>query len=290
MKSKKSSKLMSGQEFKKVLEMMEKEPLLQANILGGEPSLHPDAIEFSRQINGTGTQVGFSTNGFWNKEFRKKFESVDFPLEIELTYLGKNNYEQEKVDLIYSTISQLKGHKVSLGIILCSPNDDYAEHIEICKENQFSLRWALLEPIQKTGLTLGYSGQDQIKSMGMLASRMIKEANSEGISTWADLTVPKCAIENIDLFSGKLNDIQFKCPPFFDISTDLFIWRCLPLAPQITPKLTEFRGLREAYEFVNKIKEVHQYQGVFNECMECEYLNSVCSGGPAIAKRIKNGV
>ncbi len=49
----------------------------------------------------------------------------------------------------------------------------------------------------------------------------MKEANERGIETWADLTVPYCAIEDKDrhLFQRGENDIQYKCPPFFDIST-----------------------------------------------------------------------
>ena len=81
---------------------------------------------------------------------------------------------------------------------------------------------------------------------------------------------------------------QFKCPPFFDISPNLDIWRCLPLAPEKTPKLTDYSSFIEAYRSLNKLREIYKKRGVFDECYSCSHLEELCSGGPTIAKILKD--
>ena len=108
------------------------------------------------------------------------------------------------------TFEQLKGHSVSLGLILAGPKDAYQEHLDIAEKYGFDLRWAIMEPTCQTGQTDGYRAQERLKGIGKLATRIVKEANERGIETWADLTVPYCAIEDEDrhLFKGNKNDIR----------------------------------------------------------------------------------
>ncbi|MAG78594.1 hypothetical protein CL616_04490 [archaeon] len=288
MKQQKSIKYMSDENFEKFYAMLSKDKLAQVNILGGEPSLHPRALGFGKKISELGIPVGFSTNGFWNKDFRKEFEHLDYPIDFEVTFLGSKGYTSQKRDQIIRTFEQLKGHSVSLGLILASSKDTYKEHLDIAEKYGFDLRWAIMEPTCQTGQTEGYKAQDRLKGIGKLAIRIVKEANERGIETWADLTVPYCAIEDKDrhLFQRDENDIQYKCPPFFDISTNLKIWRCLPMAPNETPSLTDFSSFREAYNKINKIKKPYTSEGVFHECGSCDKLETTCSGGPAIAKKL----
>lgn len=288
MKEQKSTKYMSDENFQRFYDMLSKDKLAQVNILGGEPSLHPKALEFGKKIYELGIPVGFSTNGLWNSDFREKFEGLDYPIDFEVTFLGSKGYSPKKRDQIMETFEQLKGHSVSLGLILASPNDDYEGHLDIAEKYGFDLRWAIMEPTCQTGQTDGYRSQVRLMEIGELATKIVKEANERGIETWADLTVPYCAIENKDrhLFQGDKNDIQYKCPPFFDISTNLTIWRCLPMAPSRAPSLTDFNSFREAYNAVNTVKKPYVSEGIFQECSSCDNLETTCSGGPAIAKKL----
>ncbi|MBU2615930.1 MAG: radical SAM protein [Nanoarchaeota archaeon] len=288
MKEQKSTKYMSDKNFQRFYDMLSRDKLAQVNILGGEPSLHPKALEFGKRIHELGIPVGFSTNGLWNPDFREKFEGLDYPMDFEVTFLGSKGYNPKKRDQIMETFEQLKGHSVSLGLILTSPSDDHEEHLDIAEKYGFDLRWAIMEPTYQTGQTEGYRSQNRLMEIGKLATKTVKEANERGIETWADLTVPYCAIENKDrhLFQGDKNDIQYKCPPFFDISTNLKIWRCLPMASNETPLLTDFNSFREAYNAVNTVKKSYVSEGVFQECGSCDNLETTCSGGPAIAKKL----
>jgi len=289
MSGKKTFSLMPPENVDELLRRMKKEPVRQVNLLGGEPSLHPDALNIGSKIYELGIPVGFSTNGLWNDEFREKFDRIAYPVEAEITYLGSRFYSPENQEKLKKTFEQLRGHPTSLGLIVASPTQEFEEHLEIAKQYGFDLRWAFLEPTLRSGQTEGYKMQKNIQAMGHYVSEIVREANKRGIDTWADLTVPRCAISDSDmpLYEGENNDIQFKCPPFFDISPTLDIWRCLPLAPKNTPKLTDFSSFREAYNTINRVKEQYRNQGVFDECSNCEYLENICSGGPAIAKKLR---
>lgn len=290
MSGKKTFELIPEENIKVILEMLKNEPIQQINLLGGEPSLHPRATEIAADFDSTRIPVGFSTNGLWSPEFREKFAKLKPRLEVEITYLGPTAYSIERMERLNHAFELLRNHSTSLGIIISEPNQDYSGHLEVCKKYGFDLRWAFLEPTRRSGLTRGYRSLTDIKSLSEVAIKAIKEANQRGIKTWADLTVPLCAIgeENLSLFEGEENDIQFGCPPFFDISPNLDIWRCLPLAPQETPKLTDFNSFRDAYLFVNKVKEKYLGSGCFEDCDSCKYLDDLCSGGPAIVKELKD--
>lgn len=291
MTGKKSYALMTPENSKIVLDMLKKEPVSQVNLLGGEPSLHPEALRIGRQIHNLGISVGFSTNGLWSEEFAEEFGSIDYTFEAEVTYLGEShpNYKSGDIVKLNRTFSKLRRHSTSLGLIIATPDQPYEEHLDIAQEYGFNLRWALLEPTRKSGQVWGYKSKENALALGARAIEIILRANERGISTWADLTVPRCAVptQHEYLFLGNDNDIQFKCPPFFDISPNLDIWRCLPLAPQLTPKLTDFSSFREAYRFLDQIKSTYKHEGVFSECSDCHNLESICSGGPVIAKQLK---
>lgn len=271
-----------------ILGLLDIEPVKQVNLLGGEPSLHPKALEIGKRIFKSGNQVGFSTNGLWKKEFGRIFENIDFPIEVEVTFLGSEAYSINNWYLLNDTFKLLKRHSTSLGLIIESPNQNFDDHLSIAEKYGFDLRWTFMEPTKRGGLTYAYYSQEHTKALGKVIVKLIKEANSRGISTWADLAIPRCAINDEDLwlFIDENNDVQFKCPPFFDISPNLEIWRCLPLAPIKTPKLTEFNSFLEAYRSVNSVKNNFLNIGVFNECLGCKYFKNICSGGPAIAKQI----
>ncbi len=287
-----STNYMTDKTFDKFYSMASRDSLAQVNILGGEPSLHPKALDFGKKIHELGVPVGFSTNGFWTDSFRKKLENLDYPIEFEVTFLGSESYSDKKRKQIMRTFEQLKGHSVGLGLILGGNENLYEEHLDIAEKYGFDLRWAIMEPTIQTGQTQGYRSRDNLKKIGKLAIDIIKQANQRGVETWADLTVPHCAIDDKDryLFEGEKNDIQYKCPPFFDISTDLKIWRCLPMAPSKTPSLTDFNSFGEAYEAVNQSKKPYIEEGAFRECSSCDKLEDICSGGPAIAKKLNKNV
>ena len=289
MSRKKTFSLMPEENVQELIKRLKKESVKQVNLLGGEPSLHPNALDIGKRIYDLGIPVGFSTNGLWNDDFRKLFERISYPLEAEITYLGSQGYSEENKKRLQRTFEQLRTHPTSLGLIITSLNQPYGEHLDIVKKYGFDLRWAFLEPTIRSGQTEGYKTQRNIQEMGKHVSNIVREANQRGLDTWADLTVPRCAISDSDMniYEGDKNDIQFKCPPFFDISPTLDIWRCLPMAPEQTLKLTNFDSFKEAYQRVNQIKQKYIGGGSFDECGNCKYLDDLCSGGPAISKRLK---
>ena len=284
MSEKKTFDLMPEKNAQEIIDRIKREPIRQANLLGGELSLHPNALEIGRRINQLGIPVGFSTNGLWKSDFRKKFRDINYLVEAEITYLGNVGYSKENKERIQETFEQLRIHPTSLGLIITSPNQPYTEHLDVAEKYGFDLRWAFLEPTMRSGLTKGYRARENIRAMGKHASKIVREANERGLDTWADLTVPRCAIDDLDmgLYEGDRNDIQFKCPPFFDISPNLDIWRCLPMAPTKTPKLSDFSSFREAYRKVNQVKQEYASKGSFNECMDCKYLGASQRKNPAL--------
>ena len=91
---KNTTHLISDINIEKILKFTKDKNISQINLLGGEPSLHPKALDYAKKIFELNIPVGFSTNGFWNDDFRFKLNKVNFPIEFEITYLGKKQYSK----------------------------------------------------------------------------------------------------------------------------------------------------------------------------------------------------
>lgn len=119
-----------------------KEPPKQINLLGGEPTLHPKALEIGRSLYNCGTSIGLSTNGLWNRKFRKEFERIEYPIETEITFLGWHHYSPNQKKELIETFEQLrqKGGVVSIGAIIDSDNFNGIEHLDIAEKYHFELR------------------------------------------------------------------------------------------------------------------------------------------------------
>lgn len=259
----------------------------QFNLLGGEPTLHPDILEIGRRLYEKGVQIGLSTNGIWNDSFRKKFDGYTLPIEIELTFLGWEKYSTHQRRKILQTFEQIKQKQriVSIGAVIDSENFEANEHLNLAEHYGFEFRWSFPEPIQGIGRLFGYENTERIKVFGSRIYEIIKEANDRGIETWGDICSPFCAFteSQLEIFNGWNNDVSFICPPFFDVSPRLDIWRCLPLRPFAIKNLRAYNTFLEAYNSL-KDYECKSNSGIFNECKECKKLGKYCGGGPRIAK------
>jgi molybdenum cofactor biosynthesis enzyme MoaA len=54
MKSQNSTKYMTGQAFEEFYGILSKDRVAQVNLLGGEPSLHPDSLGYGKRIHQLG--------------------------------------------------------------------------------------------------------------------------------------------------------------------------------------------------------------------------------------------
>ncbi|MBS3095766.1 radical SAM protein [Candidatus Woesearchaeota archaeon] len=81
MSRKKTFSLMPEENVEEVIRRLRKESVKQVNLLGGEPSLHSQALDIGKRIYSLGMPVGFSTNGLWNDDFREKFDRIDIQLK-----------------------------------------------------------------------------------------------------------------------------------------------------------------------------------------------------------------
>lgn len=289
----KSMKLMSEEAISEIERMALKAQPAQFNLLGGEPTLHPDIIEIARRLSKTGTPIGLSTNGLWSERFRNQFDNCSLPMEIEISFLGWDNYNEDRKNILLRTFEQLRHNKgiVSIGTVINSPDFDFTDQLRLCEQYGFEMRWSLPEPVAGIGKLFAYEDINMLKKYGEIIGNLVREAGKRGIETWGDIAAPKCAFDEqtLELFEHPEHDVRFVCPPFFDISPDLTIWRCLPLRSSMQRHLTDYNAFLDAYLALSKC-ECYKNSGVFSECNSCKDRNEACGGGPRIAVDIRNKI
>ncbi|NYZ77195.1 radical SAM protein [Candidatus Micrarchaeota archaeon] len=285
-------KKIDDDDFSYVVELLKKDGLPHVNLIGGEPSIHPNVFNFIELLHTNGINVGFSTNAVWKEETIKRMERYKKNIQFEVTLHPAAFYGDERLKQLKDTLDSLKGSEVALGLVIYSLEFDYAFHLELARKLGFEIRWTLAEPAANANnVFMYYENQQELRKIGERIFSFIKKCDDNGIATWLDLEVPACAFsdEQTEFFSkSKRHHIQFECPPFLDIGPDLKVWKCFPLSELHNFGLKETDSIKEAYRgFLQRFKHLKK-KGVFDECGACPKSNS-CSGGPKILKHMRHG-
>jgi MoaA/NifB/PqqE/SkfB family radical SAM enzyme len=286
------SKQISLENFIYVAELMQQQNLPHINLIGGEPSLHPQVFDFLEILKAKPVKVGFSTNATWNSGFREKMQKHSENLEFEVTLNPESTYKAGQFRNIMATLESLSGKDVSLGCVIHEGCSDYSLHLELAKKHGFGIRWTLAEPTIGAGnLHFYYNSIEELRKMGNEIYRFIGKCDDKGIYTWLDLEVPACIFSENQLNFFRDNpdhDIQFHCPPFFDIAPDLTIWKCFALSPLYTANLKDFGNIRTAHQHLTDVFEKLNSQIIFDECGNCSYYHSnECNAGPKVIKHYR---
>lgn len=283
-------KIMEEEDYKYVLDLADAEDIRFVNLIGGEPSLHPKAFEFIESALERKLTVNFSTNALWSAEFLERMKQYMSKMSFEVTFHGENKYTAEKWQQLLRVFDVLQSQDVSLGFLISNQESDYSSHLDVAANHGFDIRWSLAEPTPKV-----YDHPlmfDYFRSSALLDSyrnkvlRFLSDCDSVEVNTWVDLAVPRCLFKEEDLsfFRGENHDVRFKCPPFFDIGTDLQFWRCFPLSSLSSGHLRDFNSIRAAYNFLQTQFSQYDSIGAYKKCDSCEYLGNSCNGGPKVAK------
>lgn len=138
---------LTGVQWKKLLDEMDRIAVFEARFTGGEPTLHPDFLEILDYAIAKGFYVSVATNGVWKKEMLKKIcsrniddfiISVDGPKEI-------NNYLREggSFERTIETIKALKNagmKKVRINTVLSKVNYlEIEELFQLCQKYELLL-------------------------------------------------------------------------------------------------------------------------------------------------------
>ncbi|MFP4060947.1 MAG: radical SAM/SPASM domain-containing protein [Bacteroidota bacterium] len=258
-------------------------------LLGGEPTLHPDFVDFVLYILERNFHVNIFTSGIMGnraiEEAAKHLSGID---PNKLSFVCNINHpditpypEKEALTRFFKVF----GHLTSPGYNIYEPEFelDFMFHMI----NQYGLkhhiRLGLAHPIP--GEKNMYVKVEEFPLMYKSLLKYLPTFEMLKINVGFDCGFPICGLTDEEigkLFKINNGRLRFGCGPAVDIGPDMMVWSCFPLSRFQKKSVFDFNSIQEIVTFYeglhSKIKT--ETGGIYLECDTCPYLEEkLCSGG-----------
>lgn len=273
----------------KICDFLENSRINQVNILGGEPTLHPEFNLFLRYLVSRGFMITVFSNGMINQPVLKNIkETID---EWGLDYnrlkfvmnVNEAKYRTAKEDKMEKMTFQTLNRYIGLSFNIFEKDCDMNFLVDLI--NDFELI-----PRIRLGLAAPIMGRNNIflpieayPDIARKIIRLSERCQKNSIDFGFDCGFPLCIFTDAEI--GKLyknmTHLQFVCDPVLDIDADLNVIYCYPLSEYQTLKLQDFKNVAEIYDhFRSSLEKDDEKKGIYPECRDCQYrLRGRCSGG-----------
>lgn len=274
-----------------IVDLLEASNEYRISLLGGEPTLHPNFIDYVLYLLERKFRVNIFTNGIVSeKKLLEMIHYLEDKKPEQLSFVCNVNppdicTEKEKA-AIYRFFKAFN-EKTSLSINIYKVDYDLMFALDYIK--QFDLK-----PHTRIGLAHPIPGEKNrtvlLKDYKLMAENLMSfypQYETRNITLGFDCGMPMCIYNDDQL--GKLSklaatDSKFSCGPAIDIGPNMDVWSCFPLSGFKRKSLFEFDSMKDVYEYFHKIHQTirEKNKGIFNACDQCVYLErGRCAGGCA---------
>jgi cyclic pyranopterin phosphate synthase len=259
------------------------------SLLGGEPTLHPEFVDFVMYLHQRRFKVNVFTSGIMSsknlnaaKEYLLTIPAENLSLVCNYNHPNSSTpNETKQINKFFNTFSKY----ITLSFNLYQKDFDFTFLTDaICKyELKKHIRLGLAQPIpgQKNEcLTLS-----EIRGIAEKLRNQLPVLEKNRISLSFDCGMPMCIFSDEDigrLFKLNRGRVMFSCSPALDIGPDMQMWSCFPLCNYERKSLYDFDNVQE---IKNYFSEQHknlrkERKGIFEECNTCVHFEeNLCRGG-----------
>ncbi len=287
------SATLSWEDLIHIADLFDDTPEKHLSLLGGEPTLHPDFVDYFVYLIGRGYHVSVFTCGILSE---KRLDELVAALSTvnpgKYSFVCNLNHpsmsteaETERIDAFLTKLG--KQTALSFNVFTMDFTMDYLFDYIQRYDLRRNLRIGLAHPIP--GETNACISPGQFGPMIERLASYIPKCISSGVVAGLDCGFPLCKFtdEQIGKFykleHGSQNrSLKFVCNPALDIGPDMKVWSCFPLSRFNKRSLYEFNSVDEVMEyFITFHKETRAKDaGAFAECASCAYRAAErCAGG-----------
>jgi radical SAM protein with 4Fe4S-binding SPASM domain len=259
------------------------------SLLGGEPTLHPDFVDFVLYLHQRKFHVNVFTSGIMANEKLETAQEYLLKLPTEnLSFVCNYNHPDTSTENETKQISkffQAFSKYISLSFNLYQ--EDFTFNFLVDAITQYDLkkhiRLGLAQPIpgQKNEcLTL-----NGVRGIAEKLRSQLALLEQNRITLGFDCGMPLCIFSNEDigrLFKLNRGKVSFSCGSALDIGPDMQTWACFPLSNLEKKSLYDFDNVEEIKKyFMKQNKNLRKDKtGIFEECATCvHFAENLCEGG-----------
>ena len=276
-----SNENMTMANFKKVLDFSIKSNVDGVRLIGGEPTLHPQFLNFIMEAGRRDEirHVHVFTNGTFGEEiaYALKLLAQRKRVSLLINYNHPMYLTAKQNENIQNNLKMLSGVvDLRLGINIYQEDQDYEYLIDDCiKYGIKSVRWSLVVP--NTTDKASESINAYFKRHFPLIKRFIKDCVDNGLDPYVDCNnIPICMMDDEYIrYLSMVSPQNLKtshCNPVIDVKPNLDVFRCFVMSDETDcyKKLDEFKDMRDIDEYFKRNIDNH-YNGkpLLNACTQC---------------------
>lgn len=288
----KETRRMSLDTLTTACDFLERSRKRKVNVLGGEPTLHPQFDLFLEYLLSRGFAVHVFSNGIISPSVLKAVERIVTQRKLtprRLKFIININEEKyrdsREKELLEQTFTALHSlATLSFNIFETDCSLDFLVDVILKKQLVREIRLGLASPIQGKGNR--YLPLKAFRPIARKIGAFSALCQENAVDLVFDCGFPLCIFTDGEL--GKLyknkTQLKFVCRAIPDIDPDLNVIHCYPLADYYPRKLDRFRDLEDIRSYfrshLSKAAEGDGKVGIFKTCRECEYRHrGMCSAG-----------
>ena len=260
------------------------------SLLGGEPTLHPDFVDFVFYLLERNFNVTVFTSGILSdlkikqlKEISYKFDDNNISFVCNLNKPSLST--KQELTKIENFLSEF-GKYIIPGFNIHELDFDISFIINYINTFQLkkSLRLGLAHPIYD-GKNKHIALIDYPKMAAKIVS-YVDDFENNNIDVGFDCGMPMCLFsdESIGKFyktSKRL--LNFTCGPAIDIGINMETWTCFPFSYE-KKSIFDFDNVSDVVKyhtnFIEEIRKEKKVFGIFDDCENCKHRKKgLCSGG-----------
>lgn len=267
--------------FKKSLDILQKSNIGQVSILGGEPTLHPDFMQYMEMAFQAGLTVKLFTNGYLRKEDLNYLCGVPEEKIIIILNINDPPPDYNKIPPpVKNTIIQLN-KKILPGYNIYNKRFSLYPILGIIKTFGLKkkIRLGLAQPC------LGYKNEYlPIKHYAFVGHKILEfaqKAQEQSVKIILDCGFVPCMFGISDLRQfGFGKETGFHCDPIPDILPDGSIVPCYPLSGLYQDHINNIDNIIALRKKMKKSQVELSHAGIFKTCSVCAYKKeNHCTGG-----------
>lgn len=270
------------------------------SLLGGEPTIHPQFVDFVLYLVERRFRVLVFTNALMSParfdEIRRHLGKLD--LDAVTYVVNLNNPvqteplpgEQEKIEAFLKEMGPwcMPGFNIyRTDFDLDFVFDTVARH-----GMKRRLRLGITHPVP--GVDSAYIRPDQIKTVVDRLMTYAPRFERTRIRPQLDCGFVLCQFDDAQLgwMARWVPDTRFYCSTALDISPDLSIYGCFPMSEFHRRSILEFSSVREAVEYYENLRREIRVEraGIYEECDGCVHREERRCDGGGVCQSLKSMV
>jgi len=272
--------------FSRVLDWLEGKGFKNISLFGGEPTIHPEFIEFAGELNRRGYGVYFATNGLYSQKVSKALQDVDF-LKATFNIPAKGTLSDGEAGRLEANLNAFPSHiKKAFRITLADTNRDltFLKYLTEKYSPEY-LSYALAFPSSEKGNC--FVATDGVYGFFEDMKNITKIGMENNVPCGLVKPIPLCRFSSDELLSllnpsdlfGVCDIYQDNCLQLVSLSPSGRFYPCISLPEQQICHLDQNPSLARLRKSNKQLIQTLRQTPVLEECGRCNLYNArICQG------------